>query len=298
MMLYGRIVHLVPFLAVGLLEACGGGAATNPAALTLPQIAVGEPHPQPASVARDFRLLSQQAVSGVTSAQNVVIRDAAEFSALWARHMGNRLPVPAVPAIDFSQKMVVGVFAGQLPHGCGGVSLHHVRNDGAKQTVAYSVTTAMPEVCTMVMGSPAVLAVIDRSDVPVEFVKSAATNVPLATIDISAHSLHGLARNAVIKDQAAWETLWAEHKGAGSAAPAVDFTRNMVVASFHGPGDGCAGFSLPRALRSGSVVTVIRRVAERPPGIACTQILRTPAHIVSMERTDDQVVFATESAGN
>lgn len=298
MMLYGRVVHIVPFLAVGLLEACGGGSA-SPVALKAPSIAFGEPRPQQVATARDFEVLPYEPVSGITKAQNVVIRNAADFSALWANHMSNRVPVPDLPVVDFSQKMVVGVFAGQVNHGCGSVSLHHVRNDGARLTVAYSASTAMPEVCTMVMGSPAALAVVERSDAPVEFTASAASAVPLTTIDRTQHSLIALARTVIVKDQAAWAALWAEHKGSGAGEPpAVDFTRNMVVAAFRGPGDACAGIELERALRSGQVVTVRRAVASAPPGMACAQLLTTAAHIVAMERTDDQVVFATEQVSN
>ena len=299
MMLYGRFIHLVPFVAVGLLHACGGGAATNPpdaARLSAPPVGVIEP--QPGASVRDFDLLPYEPVSGITSAQNVVIRNAAEFSALWAAHMRNRVPVPPVPAIDFTQKMVVGVFVGQLNHGCGGVALHHVRNEGAKLTVAYSATTAMPEVCTMVMGSPAALAVVERSDAAVEFAPSAASTVAMTTIDATQHSLVQVARTAIVKDQAAWSALWAEHKGSGVAAPSVDFTRNMVVAAFKGPGDACAGIKLAHALRSGAVVTVRRTLQSAGPGMACAQVLTTPAHIVTMERTGDQVVFATEKEGS
>lgn len=295
-MLYGRIVHVFPFLAVALLEACGGSSpAQNPALLPSgPSIAVGEPHPQPTVSVRDFELLPFEHSSGVTKAQNVVVRDSAEFSALWASHMGRHAPVPPMPKVDFSEKMVVGVFLGQLPHGCGTINLHHVRNEGAKVTVAYSASTAMPEVCAAVMGAPAALAIVDRSDAPVEFVSASATDVALTTIDRTKNSGVHVERTAIVKDQAAWATLWAEHNSS-AVAPTVDFSRNMVVAAFRGPGDSCAGISLASALRSGQIVTVRRQRMVPGPNIMCAQVATSAAHMVVMERTDDQVVFASET---
>jgi hypothetical protein len=295
MMLYGRVVHLFPFLAVALLEACGGSTtAQTTALLPGPAIAVGEPHPQPTVSVRDFELLPFEPGSGITKAQNVVIRDSAALGTLWAAHMGNYVPVPPMPKIDFNEKMLVGVFVGQLTHGCGTANIHHLRNEGAKVTVAYSVSTAAPEVCAAVMGSPAALAIVDRSDAPVEFTATAGTDIPLATIDHSQVSGVHTARNAIVKDQAAWEALWAEHHRS-TVAPSVDFTRNMVVAAFNGPGDGCAGISLASALRSGPVVTIRRKVTVPGPEIACTKIATSPAHMVVMEKTSDQVVFANET---
>ena len=72
----------------------------------------------------------------------------------------------------------------------------------------------------------------------------------------------------------------------------------MVVAAFKGPGDACAGIKLAHAVRSGAVVTVRRTLQSAGPGIACAQLLTTPAHIVTMERTADQIVFATEKAAH
>lgn len=296
-MLYGRLVHLLPFMAVGLLEACGAGTPGVALLPAGPSVAAGEPHPQPAVSVRDFDLLPFEPSSGIAKAQNVVIRDAAAFSALWASHMGKYSPVPALPEVDFAEKMVVGVFLGQLSHGCGTVSLHHARNEGARVTVAYSASTAAPEVCAAVAGSPAALAVVDRSDAPVEFSATPATEVALTTIDRTQQSGVKLARTAIVKDRAAWEALWAEHNRS-TVAPVVDFTRNMVVAAFKGPGDACAGITLSDALRSGQIVTVRRTLLTAAPGMMCAQVLTTPAHIVVMERTDDQIVFASETKGN
>lgn len=296
MMLYGRLIHIVPFLAVGLLEACGGSAVTQPPrVVTAPGIAVGEPHPQPAPVIRDFDLLAW-GDSGVTKAQNVVIRDAAELGALWAVHTSNRIPAPAVPEVDFKQKMVVGVFLGQTGNGCAGTGMHHVRDEGTKLVVSYEPLAAQTGICPAVIRTPSVLAVVDRRDAPVEFVAATSTPVAISTIEKTFHSNVKVARNVVVKDAAAWAALWAEHADISKPPMAIDFSRNMVVASFMGERPmGCFAVTLEAAFRAGSVVTVRRTLNVPGPTVLCGQAVTSPAHLVVMEKTDDKVVFATET---
>lgn len=290
-MSYARLIHVVPFIAVGLLEACGGGNAVH---ARRPAIAAGEPHPQPAPVIRDFDVLAA-GDSGVNAAQNVVIRNAAELSALWAVYSSNRIPAPPVPEVDFSRKMVVGVFLGQQPNGCASVGMNHVRDEGARLTVSYAPPTAQTTICPAVIRTPSVLAVIDRSDAPVDFVPEAATVLPLVSLESSLQSNVKVARNVVVKDAAAWSALWAEHAGTG-APPAVDFSQKMVVASFIGQRPtGCYNVTLTGAWRAGPAVTVYRRTQVPGPAVLCTQAFTSPAHMVVMDRTDDQVVFLTET---
>lgn len=297
MMVYGRLVHVFPFLAVALLEACGGAgdAALTPPRTASPGIAVGEPHPQ-APVARDFTVLSATPVSGVTKAQNVVVRTEAEFRLLWNEHTSNRLPAPALPKVDFGKQMVVGLFVGQLPHGCGTVALHHASNAGAKVTVSYEASTAHGEVCAAVMGSAAVLAAVERSEAPVEFVTNTSAPVALQTLAKDGNSGVREAKTAVVRDETAWAALWAEHDKQ-SRAPAVDFTRHMVVASFLGEQSAaCNDLTLLDARRAGKVVTVQRVVMEPGDDVMCIQAMTSPMHMILLEKSDDQVVVATRPA--
>lgn len=297
MMVYGRLVHVFPFLAVALLEACGGAgdAALTPPRTASPGIAVGEPHPQ-AAVAHDFSVLSATPYSGVTRAQNVVVRTEAEFRHLWNEHTSNRLPAPALPKVDFGKQMVVGLFTGQLPHGCGTVALHHASNAGAKVTVSYESSTAQGEVCAAVMGSPAVIAAVERSEAPVEFVAGTSAAVALQSLLKDGNSGVKGAKTAVVRDEAAWAALWAEHDKQAKA-PVVDFSRNMVVASFLGEqAAACNDVTLLEARRAGKVVTVQRVVTEPGDDVMCIQAMTSPMHMVLMEKSDDQVVVATRPA--
>ncbi|HYM22126.1 MAG TPA: protease complex subunit PrcB family protein [Vicinamibacterales bacterium] len=49
--------------------------------------------------------------SNIDAATQVVVRNDADWKALWRRHAGDR----AMPAVDFGKDMVVGVFMGSRP---------------------------------------------------------------------------------------------------------------------------------------------------------------------------------------
>ena len=299
MMLYGRLIHVLPFLAVGLLEACGGSATPSaPNQLSSPGIAVGEPHPQPAPIVRDFELI-YGGYTGISTERKVVVKDADAFAKLWAEHASNTIPAAPQPAVDFKTKMVVAVYSGLLNNGCGGgITLNYLRDEGTKIVVSYdiSVKQSAPNVaCIMVMGSPGALAVVDRSDAQVEFVKEAPTPVEVTDIDQSNHSNISTARNVIVKDEAAWIALWTEHNPSAKA-PVVDFTRNMVVATFRGQQNGgCHAVALGNAARAGNIVRVNRILNVPGPLVLCTKDITTPSHMVSMEKTDDKVIFASQT---
>lgn len=294
MMVHGRLVHLLPMMAAALLQACGGGDAAQPTSRTAtPGVVVSEPHPQPQAALRDMELLALEPVSGVSTAQNVVIRTEAEFSALWTAHTRRYVPAPPQPKIDFSTQMVIGVFVGEVSHSCGYAKLHHVRDDGGRVRVSYETSTDHPEVCAQGMGAPAVLAAVPRSDAPVEFVAGSSAPVALSTVDHDGNSGVKTARAVVVKDQAAWLALWNEH-APRTTAPAVDFTRHMVIAAFMGEQPvACTGLTLSEALRAGNVITVRRTLMVPGPSTMCIQATNSPSHIVITDKSDNPVVFAT-----
>lgn len=53
--------------------------------------------------------------SGVSTPGQVVIRNATEWRRLWAKHAAGTAPPAALPRVDFSQEMVIAVFAGRVP---------------------------------------------------------------------------------------------------------------------------------------------------------------------------------------
>jgi hypothetical protein len=114
-----------------------------------------------------FKVVDATNNSSIHTARNVVVKDAGAWAALWDEHAGTSRPLPAV---DFSTSMVVGVFLGERPSGCYGTSISKVTRNA--NGIAVQHTDSMPGIavlCAMYVPTPAALAVIDRSDLPVEF---------------------------------------------------------------------------------------------------------------------------------
>lgn len=124
--------------------------------------------PPKAGAAMGFTSLDLTTRSAIGQARTVTIRDADSFSALWAAH-GN--VHQAMPLIDFSRNMVVGVFMGAQPNGCYSTGIDSLVRAAGKINV--QVTDAVPGpnvLCTLAMTAPAHLVVTDRSELPVEFI--------------------------------------------------------------------------------------------------------------------------------
>jgi hypothetical protein len=122
----------------------------------------------------DFKVLEASNLSGIHQPRNVVVKDANAWASLWAEHAGASKPLPAV---DFSTSMVVGVFLGDRPSGCYGTSITKVTRGADGIAVQHTDTVpGMGVLCAMYVPSPAALAVIGRSELPVEFTTKIAPN--------------------------------------------------------------------------------------------------------------------------
>ncbi|HVL58950.1 MAG TPA: hypothetical protein VM491_20815 [Burkholderiaceae bacterium] len=116
--------------------------------------------------------IEQHQHSGVTVPRLETVRTSADWVALWNQHVAPRVPPPAPPAIDFQQRMVLGVFVGQRPTGCHQVQIERVEVFGtAFIRASYRETVPGPAaVCPAVVTHPAHLVsvrVLHR--IPVEF---------------------------------------------------------------------------------------------------------------------------------
>jgi hypothetical protein len=126
---------------------------------------------------------------------------------------------------------------------------------------------------------------------------SAIASLPLTQIEHNRHSHVQVDQNLVVRDQAAWATLWASHAGAGVAVPAVDFGKSMVLAVFMGTmPHGCYDTSITDAYLDSGVLKVIRvdNVPLRNSTVLCTQSVIYPSHIVTVARTDAPVQFVVQ----
>ncbi len=107
-------------------------------------------------------------LSGIQTAQNLVIKDNTAWTTLWAQHTNNS--GVSAPVVDFSKRMVVGVFLGTKPNGCYAISDVSLWHSGAKLNVAHhDQVPGMGVMCTMVITTPSYLVELDRTDDAVEF---------------------------------------------------------------------------------------------------------------------------------
>ena len=115
----------------------------------------------------DFHTIERTAYSGVEEPANLIIQDAATWAAVWNRHTG---ATGNVPAIDFSNTIVIAVFRGLLPKLCYATEIVDVYNVGSGLNVA-RVDTAPGEeaVCALSVVTPAHLVAVRRSDESVVF---------------------------------------------------------------------------------------------------------------------------------
>lgn len=130
----------------------------------------------------------------------------------------------------------------------------------------------------------------------------AASQTPLAyrTVarDINASPL--AAQNVVIKDEAAWEALWADYvksKRAIPVLPAVDFTRQMLVGVFAGDlGITCRQVAVRNVLTGAGSITVDVDDISPDDAANCVPVAAQPMHIVAIDKTDGAVDFVRSAA--
>lgn len=144
------------------------------AALALPAFvaACGASDPDPRDVA--FRTLDQSLSSGVLARRQVVVNTPQEWQALWSQHAGTTPTSAAPPAVDFSSSQVVAVFMGTQPSACQRVTIRQVVDAPPVREVRFSERVPGPtELCAAIVVTPAHLAEVPRTSLPVVFVQVA-----------------------------------------------------------------------------------------------------------------------------
>jgi hypothetical protein len=114
---------------------------------------------------------------------------------------------------------------------------------------------------------------------------------PLRSLDRGGQSGIGLERQVTVRDPEEWASLWRMH-APGRPAPAVDFSREMVVGVFMGTRP-TAGFAVDIvAYRdSGSDVVVQYRETVPPRGAIAAQVVVSPYHLAVIPRRAGTVSF-------
>jgi hypothetical protein len=99
------------------------------------------------------------------------------------------------------------------------------------------------------------------------------------------------AQQVVIRTDAEWQRLWRDH-APGRPAPAVDFTKQMVLAVFLGsrPSAGY-GVQITDVQSAGSDL-IVRWLETRPAaGTSSATVMTAPSHLVAVPRRDGAVRF-------
>jgi hypothetical protein len=243
-----------------------------------------------------FSSLVEHAFSGVHSARNVVIKDEAAWARLWAEHASGNTPAPALPKVDFSKNMLLGVFAGEKGSGCRQVGVIKVAVSGGKIAVEYEERDlSMVALCIQAISAPANVVVVPRSDAEVVFAKVTPEHLAFQNVDQSTRSQIRGPQNVVIKDAATFSALWTAHTGNTVPEPVIDFQRHMVLGSFLGKRmNGCYSTDIMNVYRTGQKITVQRVDWEPGEGLVCTLAIVSPAHLVKIERSEDPVEFTSQ----
>jgi hypothetical protein len=250
-----------------------------------------------AGTAVAFETVAKDTFSGVTAAQTVVIRDQAAWDKLWTRHAAGRTPVPAQPKVDFTRKMLIGVFAGEYANGCRSMAVGRVAAGASKLEVEIDERDVTPvAICVPAVVHPMQVVAVDRVDADVAFDKVAATAIIPVTADATSMSNIHDERTVVVKDEAAWTRLWNEH-APGRDKPAVDFASHMVVGVFMGYGaNSCFSTSIDGVVRTADRILVRELRSVPGPDIVCAMHVTSPAHLAVIPRSDLPVVFSMETA--
>lgn len=121
-------------------------------------------------VALEYKTIDQGSMTGASSVASGVVRDRETWAALWAEHTRNTIPARPMPEIDFSQSMVVTMFAGHKPSPCHGAAIVGVARSAGVTTVQVRHSVPAPDMmCAAVVASPYHFIVLERSDDKVVF---------------------------------------------------------------------------------------------------------------------------------
>ena len=117
--------------------------------------------------------ISQSDLTSIDPARNVAIRDNAGWLALWSEMHRMMSRAPPLPAIDFAQDMVVGVFIGWRSSGCYAVEIGRIEVVSGVLRVNYHERIPEPgSTCAAIITTPGHVVRLPRFEGAVEFVRT------------------------------------------------------------------------------------------------------------------------------
>lgn len=105
-------------------------------------------------------------------AQNLVVRDMDAWKAAQEKFKLQLIWTPP-EQIDFNRRMLLIVYHGGGGNGCAGITIHGWQQSGSSQTLEYDLkgVTAPDVLCTAALTYPIKVVMVDKNDLPVNFVE-------------------------------------------------------------------------------------------------------------------------------
>lgn len=271
-------------VAGALLAGCGGGgtAASETSRQSSYEIAVGEPNPAAPNIAEFTNMARRSSCADIRNRLFVI--DGSQV--FWDR-VGN------CPDASYEQVL----YGNQLSK----LLCSHADSFGGPRTACQDETARK--------SFETILANLDKADLGlgsshkverVAMLPNVGAALPFTGIAASQFSGVKERRNLVVRDQDAFQKLWAEHAAGQASAPSmpkVDFTRQMVIGVFSTQlHDACYGLSIGSITADETKLVV--EVDERQPrmGVMCAQVAINPMQLVTLERIDAGVEFVTKAS--
>ncbi len=108
--------------------------------------------------------------------------------------------------------------------------------------------------------------------------------VPMRPIDKGLNSNVDAARQVTVRTADEWSKLWTQHAGERKA-PAVDFSKDVVLAVFMGTRPSAAfSVEIVGTRTEGATLVVSYKETRPAPGGVAAQILTSPYHIVAVPK--------------
>lgn len=228
---------------------------------------------------------------------SVVIKD----DKLWGQFVElGKFKTPQKLNLDFNNDMIIGSFFAS-PNNCSQHQILKVSTNGQKVTAQFHqksiVSVTSCDKTSTQASTPMSLVSAPRLALPVEFVEISGHKVGFEIIDRTANSMIQTPRALVIKDQAAWASLWQEHNPQiDRPIPSIDFSKKMLIAVFAGSKpNGCYGIPEINIWRYNKRINVsyVDGQPPIPPETLCTMAIVNPAQIMMLDRSDESVDFTT-----
>lgn len=268
-----------------------------------------------------FDRLDKAQASGIEEQRTEVVRNASAWQTLWSQHRpGDGANGSNAPAIDFDESIVLAAFMGQRPDACHAAEIENVtRTDDGRLRVAGAWITVQAAACAEVLTAPYDIVIVpahegevvfdiekrnvtredhagDGSDPPGSDGPGTGGDRSVANETVERGSLSGIEdeRHIVVRDQASWEVLWANHTRDEDDAtpPAIDFEESTVVALFKGQSPNtCHAVHVTELVEEGEDLIVNATYVTEGDGMACGMQVTYPFHIVEVPHVNGDVTF-------